>query len=316
MALFKLGKYWSYDFWVDGIRYRKSAKLTDKREAQKVEGAVRTDLARRRFTRPSKSLRFSELCERYAEFAKTNGKPAYIREKYHIATHLVPHFGEILVHAINLDVCERYKKNRLKTGAEKSTINREISTLKAILKYAGERDLAPEGVGGDVCTFTNMERKETRIMTRDDIKRLLKLCASPDFQAREPYLFPVVTVMANTGLRPRECIRLAKGDLDLEHRVISVRQTKTKSGIRNIPISSEVAGVLSRWLPHVKGEWVFPSPKKPGAHIRDFAKAFAEAVKEAGLKGFTPRSLRRMFATKLSKKARRTLVAKLKGHSR
>jgi hypothetical protein len=116
--------------------------LTDKREAQKVEGAVRTDLARRRPTRPSKSLRFSELCERYAEFAKTNGKPAYIREKYHIAIDLVPHFGEILVHAINLDLCERYKKNRLKTGAEKSTINREFNTLKAILKYARKRDLA------------------------------------------------------------------------------------------------------------------------------------------------------------------------------
>jgi hypothetical protein len=76
MALFKRGKYWSYDFWFEGIRYQKSTKLTDKREAQRVESAVRTDLARRKFTLPSKSLRFRELCERYAEFAKTNDKPA------------------------------------------------------------------------------------------------------------------------------------------------------------------------------------------------------------------------------------------------
>jgi hypothetical protein len=64
MALFRRGKYWSYDFWFDGIRYQKSTKMTDKREAQKVEGAVRTDLGRRKSTLPSKSLRFSELCER------------------------------------------------------------------------------------------------------------------------------------------------------------------------------------------------------------------------------------------------------------
>ena len=58
MALSKRGKSWSYDFWFEGVRFQKSTKLTDKREAQKVEGAVRTDLARRKFTLASKSLRF------------------------------------------------------------------------------------------------------------------------------------------------------------------------------------------------------------------------------------------------------------------
>jgi len=118
MALFRRGRYWHYDFWFEGMRYQKSTKQRDKREAEKTENAVKTDLARRKFTLPSKSVRFRELCERYSEFAKTNGKRAYVTEKYHVANHLVPHFGQILVHAINLDTCERYKRLRLNAGAK------------------------------------------------------------------------------------------------------------------------------------------------------------------------------------------------------
>jgi hypothetical protein len=148
MALFRRGKYWHYDFWFEGIRYQKSTKQHDNREAAKIENAVKTDLARRKFSLPSKSLRFRELCERYAEVAKNNRKPAYVTEKYHISKYLVSHFGEILVHAINLDVCEKYKRRRLKAGAKESTINREFSTLKAILKYAARCGLAPDGLAG------------------------------------------------------------------------------------------------------------------------------------------------------------------------
>lgn len=61
MALFKRGKCWYYDFWFEGVRYQKSTKQRDKREAGKVEDSVRSDLARRKFNLPSKSLRFREL---------------------------------------------------------------------------------------------------------------------------------------------------------------------------------------------------------------------------------------------------------------
>jgi len=316
MALFKRGKYWSYDFWFEGIRYQKSTKLSDKREAQKVECAVRTDLARRKFTLPSKSLRFSELCERYAEFAKTNGKPAYGTEKYHIATHLVPHFGEILVHAINLDVCERYKKNRLKTGDKKSTINREISTLKAILKYAGESGLAPEGLGRFARMYKDLETEEARFLSQQEVESIFAACASLEFSVMAPYLLPIVIVAVYTGCRPSEYKALGEANLDFDHRLISIRKSKTKAGILTVPMKQEVFDALRLWLPKTKGPWVFPSPRNPRMHIQDFGKAFDKAVKQAGLTGVTPYSLRHTFATELDGKARRVTVSKLMGHSR
>ena len=316
MALFRRGKCWYIDFWFEGIRYQRSTKQRDKREAEKVENAVRADLARRKFTLPSKSLRFRELCDRYAEVAKNNRKPAYVTEKYHVSKYLVPHFGEILVHAISLDVCERYKRKRRKTGAKESTINREISTLKAILKYAGQSGLAPEGLGRYARMFTNVESKEAQVLKPEEMERLLDVCALLEFQVNEPYLFPLVTVAAYTGLRPSEYKKLAKTDVDLEHRAISVRKSKSKSGIRHIPMTDEVLEVLSRWLAEVEGPWVFPSPGIRGEHIQDFGKAFAKAVEKAGLAGVTPYSLRHTFATELDARARRAVVAKLMGHSR
>jgi integrase len=316
MALYKRGRYWHYDFWFEGIRYQKSTKQGDKREAEKIENAVKTDLARRKFTLPSKSLRFRELCDRYEEVAKSNGKPAYATEKYHIASHLVPHFGEIFVHAINLETCEKYKRERLKAGAKQSTINREFSTLKSILKYASESGVAPEGLGRFAKMFINVESREGRRLQPEEAEKLFTVCASLEFSLSEPYLLPLVTVAAYTGLRPIEYKALKRADIDIEHRSIQVRKSKTKSGVRSMPMKTEVFQALLIWLPRTGSPWVFPSPRNAGAHIQDFGKAFEKAAKLAGLSGITPYSLRHTFATELDGKAPRRIVTKLMGHAR
>ena len=77
--------------------------------------------------------------------------------------------------------------------------------------------------------FTNVESAEARVLKPGELGQLLEACASLEFQVREPYLFPLVTVAAYTGLRPSEYKRLAKGDVDLEHRVLSVRKSKSKA---------------------------------------------------------------------------------------
>jgi integrase len=316
MALFKRGNFWYYDFWFEGIRYQKSTKLSDKREAEKAENAVKTDLARRKFTLPSKSLRFRELCEKYAEFAKTNGKHSYVTEKYHISNHLVPHFGEILVHAINMDTCEKYKRKRLREGAARSTINRELCTLKAILKYGAQIEVAPDGLGKHARMFADVEYKEKRVLKVEELGRLVAVCASLEFQVTARHLLPLVVVGYFEGLRPSEMTRLPKDNVDLEVGIIWVEKSKTPSGTRYIPIKKEAWEVLRSWVQKTKGKWLFPSPRKAGAHIKDFGKAFDKAVKAAGLTGITPDCLRHTFATRVKPNVRRRSdLRDMMGHS-
>jgi hypothetical protein len=176
--------------------------------------------------------------------------------------------------------------------------------------------LAPEGLGRCARMFTSVESTEAQTLKPEETGDLLAVRASVEFQVNVPYLFPLVTIAAYTGLRPSEYKKLSKADIDLEHRAISVKKSKSKSGVREIPMTDKVFEVLSHWLPEVKGQWVFPSPRKPGTFIQDFGKAFAKAAEKAGLVGVSPYSLRHTFATELDARVRRAVVAKLMGPSR
>ncbi|MBZ5542592.1 MAG: site-specific integrase [Acidobacteriia bacterium] len=184
------------------------------------------------------------------------------------------------------------------------------------MKYATEYGVAPEGVGRNARMFSGVENKEKRPLKVDEFGLLVEVCVSLGFQVVAPYLLPLVVVGAFAGLRPSELIRLAKEDVDLEIGIIWVRQSKTPSGIRYLPLKKEALEVLQYWLPRTKGKWVFPSPKKPGAHIKDFGKAFDRAVKEAGLQGITPDCLRHTFATEANRRVRRRSdLREMMGHS-
>jgi len=278
---------------------------------------LRADLARRRVNLPAKSLKFCEVSDKYEELSESDGRPSYSVEKYHIREHLRPFFGQMLVHALNREVCERYKGKRLREGVCKATINRELSTLKSILKYATESQLAPEGLGRNARMFPGVENKEKLILKVEEFGRLVEVCSSLEFRVIAPYLFPLVVVGGYAGLRPSELIRLQKEDVDLEFRIIWVLKSKTRTGKRYVPIKGQALEVLRYWLRMTKGKWVFPSPKEPGAHIKDFGKAFEKAVKQAGLKGITPDCLRHTFATKTRRHVRRLSdLREMMGHSK
>jgi hypothetical protein len=147
MALYRRGHIWYYEFWFDGVRFQGSTRQSNKREAERIIAALKADVARRRVNLPSKSVKFQEISDRYEELSKTDGRPSYVSEKYHIKNRLVPYFGDILVHALNREIVEKYKRKRLRDGVERGTINRELSTMRSILNYATECGLAPEDAG-------------------------------------------------------------------------------------------------------------------------------------------------------------------------
>jgi len=78
-----------------------------------------------------------------------------------------------------------------------------------------------------------------------------------------------------------------------------------------------VFDALWRQRLETKGEWVFPSPRNTGDHIKDFGKAFEKAAKKAGLHGVSPYYLRHTFVTWLDNAEwRRSIRLSLRGHTR
>ena len=324
MGVYKRGKYFHYDFVFDGVRYQKSTRTTDAEEAKNIEAAVRGDLARGNVGLPGKSVTFDGLAKQFSEFAEAQRPKSWCTEKYHVQQHLKSYFGKARLLAFaNSDVSERYKRWRRRgrkgeKPPEYATINRELVTLKSMLKFAGKRGLAPKGLGKSVELYPGVENKSKPALTEKQVATFLEVCGSFEFSVRVPHLLPLVTLGFYTGLRASpagELVCLEWDDVDMENRAIVVKKSKTKAGRRPIPLFPLVHEALRRQRTKTHGRWVFPSPRKKGAHILDFGKAFEAAAKKAGLGHLTVGCMRHTFATWLSPNTRDRILIQLMGHS-
>jgi integrase/recombinase XerD len=135
-----------------------------------------------------------------------------------------------------------------------------------------------------------------------------------------------------TGIRNGEAISLLRHDLDLDHTVLRVRQSKTDAGLRSIPIIPDLAAELEAWLAYVVTREQVWTPTTPllltrngtamkHQHVLQSVKRVAvrAGIRVDPLSGktsVTAHCLRRTFATDLlNRTARLEVVSKLLGHS-
>lgn len=82
------------------------------------------------------------------------------------------------------------------------------------------------------------------VLTDDDLKLLLKVCAGSDFYARRD--LALIRFMLATGLRVSETVDLALGDIDLVNRIALVRHGKGDKA-RAVRFDSATAAALDRY---------------------------------------------------------------------
>lgn len=96
------------------------------------------------------------------------------------------------------------------------------------------------------------------------------------------------------GLRIREACRLQNSDLDLQRRVIKIRDSKNPNRKKQhdygkdriVPIPQIAISPIKKWLSIIQGgKWFLPSAKSPDMHLREktLHRWFAEARRTAGL---------------------------------
>jgi integrase len=127
---------------------------------------------------------------------------------------------------------------------------------------------------------------------RDDEEALLLACCSP-------LLGPLVITALHTGFRASELRSLTWDDVDVRHRMITVRAGYAKNGeARSVPMNQLLTDTLkSVKLAHNQGDWVFCN--RDGMPYRSFRSAFERAVRKAEVKDFTFHDLRHTFASRL-----------------
>lgn len=146
-----------------------------------------------------------------------------------------------------------------------------------------------------------------RILTADELASLMSACrrVSPDYPERATVLTALVGLLASTGLRSGEALRLDRADVDLKGGVLHIRKTKFRKD-RLVPVHPTTLAVLRDYARH--RDAVFPVSRDSAFFLSSrgnrlssagLCVAFDAACELAGLNrdgGLRPHDLRHRFA--------------------
>jgi integrase len=96
---------------------------------------------------------------------------------------------------------------------------------------------------------------------------------------------------------------MRKEHVDLENRLVHLPDSKTESGIADMPMTERAREAFESQMKESQGsEYLFPSTRKNSArpYLTTVSKGWARTLKRAGLRHFSMYELRHTFATRLS----------------
>ncbi|MFK5691260.1 tyrosine-type recombinase/integrase [Ornithinimicrobium sp. LYQ92] len=138
------------------------------------------------------------------------------------ARHIVPHVGALPVTMLDRQAGARWLNALTRTGMAASTIRNHHSLLSAALTQAVWDKEIPENVVKGLRMPSTLTTQEMVFLTRDEYMHLRE-CAPERWR-------PLVTVLAETGMRWGEATALTISDLDFDRRTVRIRQAWKRSG--------------------------------------------------------------------------------------
>ncbi len=246
---------------------------------------------------------------------------------------------------INIWLVTNWRTQKLKGGAQRSTINRDVGALKALVSKAVEwkiiehhplRELKPlkedkTGVirfladdeqvrlRGALDLRQDRQKKQRQIYIEWQRSRSKDQLPTLDRVVYTDHIKPIVLLDLNTGMRRGEIFNLRCRDVDLHQKLLTVRGGGSKSGqTRIIPLNQEAFQILTTWLAErgaAQEDYVFASPVT-GRRLTSIKSAWRGLMKLADIKSFRFHDLRHTFASNLVMKgADLYSIKELMGHA-
>jgi integrase len=293
VALYKRGNSWWMNFWFDGRHIQKSTKCKNKRDAEVVERAYQTQLAKGEvgIEPKRKAPTFQQAIKDYLVFLEVEhaSKRNTFRRYENDAKVLLRYFGDTPVDKITTEMVDKFKLWRSNQKGEKTkrklepaTINHEIYFLKMLCKRLLDLEVLSKNPSSKLKCL-EVENEHTRTLSKEERQLYLLACTQP--------LQDVAILMLETGMRPSEVLNLLRNDVDIEKGVLFVREGKTKSARRKIPLSQQALRVLAKRT-SIEVDCLFPNQ-----NITKLNYAHLKAVSRAGILAFRLYDLRHTFAT-------------------
>lgn len=229
-------------------------------------------------------------------------------------------FAEFLdkpIESLSTWTLDKWKRDRLKSGTQPATVNRDLNAIRSALSKAVEWKALPESPVAGVKAAKVEKDDRIRYLTPDEEKRLRKALADRDRakiaarartiaggrqqHAKVPslpadgyadYLTPLTLVALNTGCRRGELTGLTWDKVNLPGAMLTVTAATAKtSKTRHISLNKEAVEVLTLWREQNPRGRVFPITSQKGA--------WAPLMVAAEIEDFRLHDCRHHFASRL-----------------
>lgn len=267
--LYRVGKTYYIDIGSARGRVRRSARTTDRREAQAFHDRVRGKLWRQDQLEEAPEVTWLEAVRKWRE-AKNPGLP----DRYRIGAVPVPDTT-----VLPLDLAAISKDMQ---GCSPATWNRLVSLLLVIHKLNG---ISLPGVERRPTT-----QGRTRWLSVEEWSRLRKKLLKESKLLEQAARFTLAT-----GLRENNVLELEWKQVDLKRRTafLHADQVKNREAL-GVPLNDDAMAVLAERRA-IDRRWVFGNPDYPLTKASN--KAWYAAVKKAKLVGFRWHDLRHTWAS-------------------
>ena len=215
-----------------------------------------------------------------SQFLDTISQPNTKRTYKSCINTLNKFFGPLPLSQISPALIEEFKVVRTKAGEGPAIINRNLAVLRRMLKLAARQRLIARSPFDELEFLNERSSRRQAVVLSIEEQRKLELVA-------RPLLRTLIVLLADTGLRVRkEALPLKWQDIDLQKRLIYVRQSKTPAGRRVLEMTNHCLSTLREWM-NVTGpnfsQYIFANPNRADVPLKSVRKTWARALSAAKL---------------------------------
>jgi integrase len=258
MSLYKRNSIYWMEFLYSGRRFRRTTGVSNRRQAEQIEAAFKTQLARGEVgiedDKPAPTLK--AFAQQFVDFVETRHaeKPQTVDFYTRKLAQLLKFepLRERRLDQIDEALVERYVIWRRKEVSP-TTVNRELATLRRLLHVAEEWKLIRRVPR---IRLLSGEKQRDFVLSHEDETRYLLAAPEP--------LKSLAVILVDTGLRLGEALNLLVDDVHVRpaggarYGWIHVRAGKSKNAKRNVPLTDRVSQLLTKRLAGSSSRWVFP----------------------------------------------------------
>ena len=188
-----------------------------------------------------------------------------------------------------------------------STPARRLTAVRGFARHLAGIDACTEIPPAGLVSYRR-SRRNPYLFSDEDVTAVARAArASTPFPFRAETLTSVIGLLAVTGMRVGEALRLDRADIDWDDAVILIRDTKFGKG-HNVPVSTSTIEALAAYAhrqdrPRTATARLFVSLAGTAIFYSDFARTFRDAVITAGVGDGSPvrpriHDLRHSFAVR------------------